>query len=390
MGCFSSKIDRSLDDGASAYKEKSRSPKSDSTLVGSSSKKNGKAAMNKGGRVEDVANEVKVLLLGAGDSGKSTIMKQMRLLYSPGFSQSARKQYKTPILENVLVSLRLLLASMEAHNLQLLRENEQYVPIVAQPTVLHPEEPVPESVAQAVRAICSDPNAVAALEFGTQFSLMDNFYYFRDHVERLFDPDYVPTDQDILHCRVKTTGITEESFVLNRYRYRFFDVGGQRSERRKWIHCFESVSALLFLVSLTGYDQCLVEDNTGNQMQEALLLWDSICNSNWFASSAMILFLNKLDLFERKIHISPIQPHFPDYQEYLSTPTFVQTQCPTADAGVRSAMYFFYLKFESLNRVASRSCYCHFITATDTSLLQRVMVSVQDTILSNNLESLMF
>lgn len=42
---------------------------------------------------------------------------------------------------------------------------------------------------------------------------------------------------------------------------RMIDVGGQRSERRKWIHCFENVTAVLFLVAISGYDQCLTEDN---------------------------------------------------------------------------------------------------------------------------------
>lgn len=42
-----------------------------------------------------------------------------------------------------------------------------------------------------------------------------------------------------------------------------FDVGGQRSERKKWIHCFENVNCLLFLVAISGYDQCLVEDKDG-------------------------------------------------------------------------------------------------------------------------------
>jgi len=42
-----------------------------------------------------------------------------------------------------------------------------------------------------------------------------------------------------------------------------FDVGGQRSERKKWIHCFENVNALMFLVAISGYDQCLAEDKDG-------------------------------------------------------------------------------------------------------------------------------
>jgi guanine nucleotide-binding protein subunit alpha len=89
-----------------------------------------------------------------------------------------------------------------------------------------------------------------------------------------------------------------------------FDVGGQRSERRKWIHCFEvrpvdaialrvqtliltlptqNVTAVLFLAAISGYDQGLIEDRDSNQMQEALMLFDSICNSTWFVRTSMIL-----------------------------------------------------------------------------------------------------
>lgn len=50
---------------------------------------------------------------------------------------------------------------------------------------------------------------------------------------------YMPTDQDILRSRVKTTGITETTFKVGELTYKLFDVGGQRSERKKWIHCFE-------------------------------------------------------------------------------------------------------------------------------------------------------
>uniref|UniRef100_A0A914RYK6 Uncharacterized protein n=1 Tax=Parascaris equorum TaxID=6256 RepID=A0A914RYK6_PAREQ len=82
--------------------------------------------------------------------------------------------------------------------------------------------------------------------------------------------------------------------------------GGQRSERKKWIHCFDNVNAIIFISSLSEYDQTLREDNCTNRMQESLKLFDSICNSPWFADIHFILFLNKKDLFAEKIGVKKI------------------------------------------------------------------------------------
>lgn len=98
----------------------------------------------------------------------------------------------------------------------------------------------------------------AAVSWYTKFSTS----YF-ENLDRLFAADYIPNDQDILRSRFKTSGIVETSFELGNYTCRMFDVGGQRSERKKWIHCFENVNCLLFLVAISGYDQCLVEDREG-------------------------------------------------------------------------------------------------------------------------------
>merc|ERR1712166_271724 len=65
-------------------------------------------------------------------------------------------------------------------------------------------------------------------------------------------------------------------------------VGGQRNERKKWIHCFDNVTAVLF------------EDKTQNRLLEAMELFEEICNSKWFIGTSVILFLNKRDLFETK------------------------------------------------------------------------------------------
>ena len=42
--------------------------------------------------------------------------------------------------------------------------------------------------------------------------------------------------------------------------FRLFDVGGQRSERKKWIHCFEDVTAIIYCAALSAYDLTLQED----------------------------------------------------------------------------------------------------------------------------------
>lgn len=140
--------------------------------------------------------------------------------------------------------------------------------------------------------------------------------YF-DSINRIAQPDYLPNDQDVLRSRVKTTGITETTFIIGDLTYRMFDVGGQRSERKKWIHCFENVTTILFLVAISEYDQLLFEDETVNRMQEALTLFDSICNSRWFIKTSIILFLNKIDRFKEKLPVSPMKNYFPDYEGKL-------------------------------------------------------------------------
>ena len=59
--------------------------------------------------------------------------------------------------------------------------------------------------------------------------------------------------------------LTRESVTIFLLFYRMFDVGGQRSERKKWIHCFEGVTAIIFCVALSGYDLVLAEDEEMNR-----------------------------------------------------------------------------------------------------------------------------
>lgn len=56
------------------------------------------------------------------------------------------------------------------------------------------------------------------------------------------------------------------------------DVGGQRSERRKWIHCFENVTSIMFLVALSEYDQVLVESDNEVRLLDYISVLDKKIN----------------------------------------------------------------------------------------------------------------
>lgn len=121
---------------------------------------------------------------------------------------------------------------------------------------------LPRDVVDAVRGLWRDGGVKEAVRRSREFQLNDSAVYYFNSIDRMSAPGYLPTDQDILRSRVKTTGITETTFKVGELTYKLFDVGGQRSERKKWIHCFENVTALVFLVSLSEYDQMLYEDES--------------------------------------------------------------------------------------------------------------------------------
>jgi len=121
---------------------------------------------------------------------------------------------------------------------------------------------LPRDVSDAVRGLWKDVGVKEAVSRSREFQLNDSAVYYFNSIDRMSSGGYMPTDQDILRSRVKTTGITETTFKVGELTYKLFDVGGQRSERKKWIHCFENVTALVFLVSLSEYDQMLYEDES--------------------------------------------------------------------------------------------------------------------------------
>jgi len=158
--------------------------------------------------------------------------------------------------------------------------------------------------------------------------------------------------------------------VIDGNQFKMYDVGGQRNERKKWIHCFENVTAVLFVAAISEYDQVLYEDENTNRMVEALNLFEEICNSRWFRDTSMILFLNKRDLFAEKVKKVPLSVCFTEYNgpnTYEAGTVFIKDQ------------------FESKNRNPEKQVYSHITCATDTDNVAAVFNAVKDIIIRKSL-----
>ncbi|KIK99454.1 hypothetical protein PAXRUDRAFT_132053 [Paxillus rubicundulus Ve08.2h10] len=314
-----------------------------------------------------MATQVKVLLLGSGDSGKSTILKQMRLIHRVPFSSEEIENYRQLVFNNLTTGMNYVFEAMEDMGLEVAEEILPHVDLIKDARDIQPSQPFPSSYYEPLKSLWEDKAVQQAYGRGNEAALPENLSYFFPALDRLFHETYKPTEQDIVQCRARTIGITETTFQLKDHEMLMVDVGGQKSERRKWIHCFQDVTSILFLVSLSGYDQCLVEDRDANQMQDAMTIWDSICHSQWFKQTSIILFLNKDDLFQRKIRHSDIKSFFPDFEG------------EPGDA--KAGRDYFRKRFTRLAQKAGRSkereIYIHVTTATDTAMLRVVMAAVE-------------
>ncbi|MCO5608712.1 hypothetical protein L7F22_062927 [Adiantum nelumboides] len=254
---------------------------------------------------------LKLLLLGAGESGKSTIFKQIKVLFQTGFSESEQCSFVPVIRANVYHSIRTLFIGCKEFSE---REKESTSTYILSPEnqaygekLCEVESPdgfplLDEENALKVQNCWKDPAIQAAFLKANELQLPDCTEFFLNDVLRLAAKDYIPSQGDILFARQQTTGIAEVEFSPKKRGpcYRLFDVGGQRNERKKWIHLFDGVIAIIFCAALSEYDQTLLEDDKKNRMMETKELFAWLLQQPWFENTSFLVFLNKFDIFQKK------------------------------------------------------------------------------------------
>ena len=329
----------------------------------------------------------RLLLLGAGESGKSTIVKQMQIINMQGFSMEERQKIIPDIHNNIRDAMASILHAMRT----------------IQPTIFFDNDDDTTMATHfldnygSTSCACGDSNFFDSCSSlwrsnavqecyvrSNEYHLIDNAKYFLERISRIRAEDYMPDDQDILRCRVLTSHIRQIKFKVKDVIFHMFDVGGQRDQRRKWIQCFSDASAIVFVASLAGYNLNIREDNTTNRLQESLNLFKQVWKNRFLAEVSLILFLNKTDLLYEKVVAGQfkIAQYFPNYEFYHPTFLKKEDQHSSEPMEFTRAKYFFRDCFlfqtqeaESEAGSSSRSsrlCFPHFTCAVDTNNMRKI------------------
>nr|XP_046231274.1 guanine nucleotide-binding protein subunit alpha-14-like [Scatophagus argus] len=317
--------------------------------------------------------ELKLLLLGTGESGKSTFIKQMRIIHGNGYTETDRKGFTRLVFQNIITAIRALIEAMKT--LQIDYIDDQNISHAEKISQIEADQVsmLEAWQADAIKRVWNDHGVQRCYERRREFQLSDSAKYYLSDLDRITAVSYIPTLQDILRVRVPTTGIIEYPFDLSKVLFRMVDVGGQRSERRKWIHCFENVTSIIFLAAISEYDQVLYESEDDNRLSESIALFKTIISYPWFQNSSIILFLNKTDLLEEKITQSHLVTYFPAYTG------------PRCHA--ESAKDFILKMYKDQHREHHKPLYTHFTCATDTENIRVVFKAVKDTLFIDNLHN---
>ncbi|XP_029353730.1 guanine nucleotide-binding protein subunit alpha-12a isoform X2 [Echeneis naucrates] len=306
---------------------------------------------------------VKILLLGAGESGKSTFLKQMRIINGQEFDQKALLDFRDTIYENILKGMRVLVDARDKLGISWqICENEKQGMLVMSwegrvgASGVEPSEF--QLYVMALSALWADTGIQEAYARRSEFQL-----------------NYIPSKQDILFARKATKGIVEHDFVIKKIPFKMVDVGGQRSQRQKWFQCFDGITSILFMVSSSEYDQVLMEDRRTNRLVESMNIFETIVNNKLFLNVSIILFLNKTDLLVDKIRTADIRKNFPDFRGDPRRLEDVQA--------------FLVQSFSRKRRNRGKPLFHHFTTAVDTENIRFVFHAVKDTILQENLKDIM-
>lgn len=325
----------------------------------------------------ELQRKVKLLILGAGDSGKTTLRKQLAYIHSPQLSaESERVEVAPAIINNLVQGFQAVLKASLALAMPIPQHAREQALLLSLPE----NAALTHEIQHAMRLVIALEAFQLVYARRSSYQLQDCWYSFASSCVAPGSQTWgfgawVPTVDECIRARVRTCGVVEQDITYQGTVFRLYDCGGQRAERRKWMHQFAHVSAVVFVAASSEYDQCLFEDNHTNRLQESVKLFEETCNSKWFSNSPVVLFLNKRDLFEEKF----AQRRIPINASGLFP------SAPSDCSDVQAGLDWVASQFTSVVHTPNQQVFVHHITATDSPTVKRVFADCANTILLRHL-----
>lgn len=380
--------------GSKASSKKAKKDKELEKYLAGISKTNQLANQALQAKIKAQKGSFKLLLLGAGESGKTTVRKQIQLLHGDGFDQDERVSYREKIWYNLIDGTSAIVRAQQTVGIKIsdAGAKEAAEKILAEDTRL--SEPLAANRAQmtpelagAIQLLWQNEDVQSIYTANAEYQLQECFNEFADALENYPEwggPEWVPSNEDILRCRARTTGVVDSLYKIGDKTFQVIDVGGQRAERRKWMGLFKGVTGMIFVVAMSGYDQRIFENNTTNRLEESLDLWGQMANRDEFETSAVILFLNKYDVFQRKYRELGVPIKYDGKYLGLVGPP---PEAKDDDKVCTKACKWFEKLYVSLVRNSRRKqLFTHITTALDPENMDQVIGACAVHILTTNME----
>jgi len=300
----------------------------------------------------------------------------MRHIWGKQFQTKERHNYQKIIWENVTECIQTLCEQSIKLKIEECETDEKNKDSITFALKLNKSNILfDDKMYQIFQTIWDDEGIKTTLLHRDKFYIMDSAEYFLNNMKKYVGKDYVPTFDEICHCKVRSTGVKSENFVFNKVLFTVYDLGGQRSERRKWLNVCDNVKAIIYVTSLAGYNQVIFEDGKTNRLMESFNVYDQYINHESFKKINIILFLNKQDLFDQMIKNIPFTVCPCD--DYKDNPN-------DRDSVIKYIIGVYQKKTFGFD-TGKRSIFHHITCATNTEDVKAVFAAVRHIVIKNHL-----
>ncbi|EAY13558.1 transducin alpha subunit, putative [Trichomonas vaginalis G3] len=317
---------------------------------------------------DDSGDAYGLLLCGAGESGKTTFTRQLRIKYLDEFTSSERQNFVATMRGNMIEAMQTLLVWLERQRLELENEDLQDLAYeISQMDAFSCE--FTEEIAEQLKELWQDGSIQEAFSHKDETIIPDHMDYFFNKIDKIVQEDFQPSDEDILKARIRTIGIDKVTINCDDALIRIYDVGGQKSERSKWEKCMSEVQGVIFCVSFAEFDKPMFESPEIPRIQDALSIFEQVTHKEKFQNAPFFVLCNKYDAFSDRIKNTDAfsktfpqyqgNPHDPDECAKFMTELFLEKARP--DVATRPINTYKLIALDSDNVVQTTNQICKYI-----------------------------